>query len=54
METRDQIDQCVAALCSQGAVLKAGQAFPEVAGLSREARQRVLQALQSIMAVDAS
>lgn len=54
METQDKLDQCVAGHCSQGAVLKAGQAFPEVAGLSREERRRVLQALQSIMAVYAS
>ena len=46
-------------LCDQGcdsvngfiAALRAGQDFPEVAGLSMEERQRVLQNLESIMAV---
>ena len=58
-KTRDIIDQCVEDLCSQGcdrvsgyiSGLKAGQEFPEVAGLSREERQRVLEVLQSIMDV---
>ena len=54
METRDKIDQCVGGLCSQGAVLKAGQTCTGVTGLSREELWRVLEGLQSIMAVDAS
>ena len=58
-ETQNTIDQCVEGLCSQGcgrvsvyiAALKAGQQFPEVAGLSTEEHQRVLEDLLSIMAV---
>ena len=61
METQDKLEQCVAGHCSQGCgrvsgyiAVKAGQAFPEVTGLSREERRRVLQALGLIMAVYAS
>ena len=50
-ETQHKIDQCVEGLCSQGAVLKAGQVFPGVEGLSREERQQVLEELLSIMAI---
>lgn len=55
---KDKIDQCVESLCSQGcnrvsgyiAELRAGQEFPEVAGLSGEERRLVLEELVSIMA----
>ncbi|MGB5438492.1 MAG: hypothetical protein WBN57_02215 [Gammaproteobacteria bacterium] len=55
----NRIDRCVEALCEQGcdrvnsfiAALRAGHDIPEVAGLSMEERQRVLENLVSIMAV---
>ena len=58
-KAHNRIDRCVEALCDQGcervngfiAALKAGQDFPEVAGLSMEERQTVLEHLVSIMAV---
>jgi hypothetical protein len=53
-----RVDQCVESLCSQGcnrvtgfiAGLKAGQEFPELAGLSTQERQQVLAELVSVMA----
>jgi hypothetical protein len=55
----NRIDRCVEALCEQGCdrvnsfieALRAGHDIPEVAGLSMEERQRVLENLVSIMAV---
>ncbi len=59
IQTDVKIDRCVEGLCDQGcdrvnsfiAALKGGQDFPEVAGLSMEERQQVLENLVSIMAV---
>ena len=57
-EAEKKISQCVEALCSQGcsrvngfiAGLKAGQEIPDLAGLSMQERQQVLDELVSVMA----
>ena len=57
-EAEKKINQKVESLCSQGcsrvsgfiAGLKAGEEFPEVAGLSTQERQQVLEELVSVMA----
>jgi hypothetical protein len=57
-EAEKKISQCVEGLCSQGcsrvggfiAGLKAGQEFPEVAGLNTQERRQVLEELVSVMA----
>lgn len=55
---RNTVDRCVESLCSQGcnrvsgfiAALRAGQEFPEVAGMGRKERLLVLGELVSVMA----
>lgn len=57
-EAEKKISQCVEALCGQGcsrvsgfvAGLKAGEEFPELAGLNTQQRQQVLDELVSVMA----